>query len=149
MLPFIEVFTFKCFWFVFAILDPLFFNAGGSVRLYSCEKAEFRLEQLGLGRWRQLVEWEGRPGSELCRRGRLGKRLGWGGHRHYAEQLHPRPARRGPTGEWLQLGHQQLSQRSQSEWPVCEFVPKNHNQHHCQHGERSGEKARRCSRKSG
>lgn len=98
MMPIIKNFHVWCFQFVHDALDPCFSPAGGSVDLHSCEKAEFRLEQLGLGRWRQLVQREGRPGSELCWRGWLGKRLGWGGHGHNAEQQHPPPARRGSAG---------------------------------------------------
>lgn len=106
---------------------------GGPV-LCSGEKAELWLEQLRLGRRRQLVKRERRPGSELCGRRRLGQWLGRGGHRHNVDQHDTPSARRGAISQRLQLGNK-LSQSGQSEWSVRQRVPEKHNQHYCHHGE--------------
>lgn len=111
-------------------------HLGGPV--HSGEEAELWLEQLGLGCWRQLVQREGRAGSELRRRGWLGQWLGRGGHGHDFDQHDSPPARRGAASQWLQLGQQQCSQGDRSEWSVCQLVSENHNRQCCSHGEAGG-----------
>lgn len=131
----------------FDLESPLWYPGGPVLVVHGGEKAELWLEQLRLGRWWQLVQWEGRAGSELCGRRRLGQRLGGGGHGHNLDQRNAPPSWRGAVGQRLQLGQQQHSQGGQSEWSVRQRVPEKHSQHCCHHGEYEGRQIRQKSKR--
>lgn len=105
---------------------------GGQVSHCSHEKAELRLEQLWLGcRW-QLVQWEGRAGTELCGGGRMGQRLGRGRRRRDFDKHVAPAAWRRAVSQRLQLG-QRSSRGSESERSVCQPLPEKYT---WKHGER-------------